>query len=169
MNLGIDDIVGGRRAGPPLRVRGICHIKPSSNARSKPMAATWFELARLKEGARVRFVRSWSEGPWDRPGCTVPAGTLATIKENITLKWGGLGISVVPDDKALRHALKKSQKKSQKKSKSKKKSHGAFFIDAPDNLALLWQNYSCRCPLQIHFRQCGHRCGGIRAKSSRMA
>ena len=36
-------------------------------------------------------------------------------------------------------------------------------------LALLWQNYSCRCPLQIHFRQCGHRCGGIRAKSSRMA
>src|SRR5262245_36863536 len=22
-------------------------------------------------------------------------------------------------------------------------------------LALLWQNYSCRCPLQIHFRQCG--------------
>ena len=36
-------------------------------------------------------------------------------------------------------------------------------------LALLWQIYSCRCSLQIHFRQCGHRCGGSRAKSSRMA
>src|SRR5262249_46455161 len=35
-------------------------------------------------------------------------------------------------------------------------------------LALLWQIYSCRCSLQIHFRQCGHRCGGRRAKTSRM-
>ena len=34
---------------------------------------------------------------------------------------------------------------------------------------LLWQIYSRRCPLQIHFRQCGHRCGGSRAMSSRMA
>jgi len=36
-------------------------------------------------------------------------------------------------------------------------------------LALLWQIYSCRCSLQIHFRQCGHRRGGSRATSSRMA
>src|SRR5262249_26218663 len=36
------------------------------------------------------------------------------------------------------------------------------------SLALLWQIYSRRL-LQIHFRQCGHRCGGSRAKSSRMA
>src|SRR5262249_54678372 len=36
-------------------------------------------------------------------------------------------------------------------------------------LALLWQIYSGRRSLQIHFRQCGHRCGGSRAKSSRMA
>ena len=36
-------------------------------------------------------------------------------------------------------------------------------------LALLWQIYSCRCLLRIHFRQCGHRCGGGRAMSSRMA
>ena len=36
-------------------------------------------------------------------------------------------------------------------------------------LALLWQIYSRRSSLQIHFRQCGHRCGGSRAKSSRMA
>src|SRR5262249_54340305 len=36
-------------------------------------------------------------------------------------------------------------------------------------LALLWQIYSGRWSLQIHFRQCGHRCGGSRAKSSRMA
>jgi hypothetical protein len=36
-------------------------------------------------------------------------------------------------------------------------------------LALLWQIYSRRRSLQIHFRQCGHRCGGSRAKSSRMA
>src|SRR5262249_38502705 len=36
-------------------------------------------------------------------------------------------------------------------------------------LALLWQIYSRRRLLQIHFRQCGHRCGGSRAKSSRMA
>jgi len=36
-------------------------------------------------------------------------------------------------------------------------------------LALLWQIYSRRCSLQIHFRQCGHRCGGGRAMSSRMA
>src|SRR5262249_57516247 len=37
------------------------------------------------------------------------------------------------------------------------------------SLALLWQIYSCRCSLQIHFRQCGHRCGGNRAKASRTA
>ena len=36
-------------------------------------------------------------------------------------------------------------------------------------LTLLWQIYSGRRSLQIHFRQCGHRCGGSRAKSSRMA
>src|ERR1700730_12573341 len=36
-------------------------------------------------------------------------------------------------------------------------------------LALLWQIYSRRRSVQIHFRQCGHRCGGSRAKSSRMA
>src|SRR3954464_6966053 len=36
-------------------------------------------------------------------------------------------------------------------------------------LALLWQIYSRRGSLQIHFRQCGHRCGGGRAMSSRMA
>jgi putative tryptophan/tyrosine transport system substrate-binding protein len=36
-------------------------------------------------------------------------------------------------------------------------------------LALLWQIYLRRRSLQIHFRQCGHRCGGSRAKSSRMA
>ena len=36
-------------------------------------------------------------------------------------------------------------------------------------LALLWQIYSRRFSLQIHFRQCGHRCDGSRAKSSRMA
>jgi len=29
-----------------------------------------------------------------------------------------------------------------------------------DALALLWQIYSRRCSLQIHFQQCGHRCGG---------
>jgi hypothetical protein len=27
-------------------------------------------------------------------------------------------------------------------------------------LALLWQIYSRRFCLQIHFQQCGHRCGG---------
>jgi len=36
-------------------------------------------------------------------------------------------------------------------------------------LALLWQIYSCRRSLYIHFRQYGHRCGGGRAKSARMA
>ena len=36
-------------------------------------------------------------------------------------------------------------------------------------LALLWQFYSCRRSLHIHFRQYGHRCGGGRAKSARMA
>jgi TPR repeat protein len=36
-------------------------------------------------------------------------------------------------------------------------------------LALLWQIYSRRFALQIHFRQCGHRCGGGRAMSSRIA
>jgi hypothetical protein len=35
--------------------------------------------------------------------------------------------------------------------------------------ALLWHIYSRRCSLQIHFRQCGRRCGGSRAKSSRIA
>jgi hypothetical protein len=43
----------------------------------------------------------------------------------------------------------------------------AYFWGWP--LALLWQIYSCRCLLQIHFRQCGHRRGGSRAMSSRMA
>ena len=36
-------------------------------------------------------------------------------------------------------------------------------------LALLWQIYSRRRSLQIHFWQCGHRRGGGRAMSSRMA
>ena len=36
-------------------------------------------------------------------------------------------------------------------------------------LALLWQIYLRRSALRIHSRQCGHRCGGGRAKSSRMA
>jgi methyl acetate hydrolase len=38
-----------------------------------------------------------------------------------------------------------------------------------DWLALLWQIYSRRCLLQIHFRQCGHCCGGGRSMSSRTA
>jgi hypothetical protein len=38
-----------------------------------------------------------------------------------------------------------------------------------DGLTLLWQIYSRRFALQIHFRQCGHRCGGGRAMSSRIA
>ena len=29
-----------------------------------------------------------------------------------------------------------------------------------EDLALLWQIYSRCSVLQIHFRQCGHRCGG---------
>jgi uncharacterized protein len=37
------------------------------------------------------------------------------------------------------------------------------------SLALLWQIYSCRRALHIHFRQYGHRCGCGRAKSARMA
>src|SRR5215831_15077780 len=37
------------------------------------------------------------------------------------------------------------------------------------SLALLWQIYSRCFSLQIHFLQCGHRCGGGRAMSSRMA
>src|SRR6267142_3579268 len=36
-------------------------------------------------------------------------------------------------------------------------------------LALLWQIYSRRCSLQIHFRQCGHRCSGSRAMNPRIA
>src|SRR5260370_40490763 len=36
-------------------------------------------------------------------------------------------------------------------------------------LALLWQIYSRSFSLQIHFLQRGHRCGGGRAMSSRMA
>jgi tripartite-type tricarboxylate transporter receptor subunit TctC len=42
-------------------------------------------------------------------------------------------------------------------------------IGSPPHLALLWQIYSRLRALQIHFRQCGHRCGGGRAISSRMA
>jgi hypothetical protein len=34
----------------------------------------------------------------------------------------------------------------------------------PGSLALLWQIYSRRCSLQIHFRQCEHR-SGVRAMS----
>ena len=37
------------------------------------------------------------------------------------------------------------------------------------HLALLWQICLGRRSLQIHFRQCGHRCGGGRAMSSRIA
>ena len=43
------------------------------------------------------------------------------------------------------------------------------FVKRLQELALLWQIYSRRCSLQIHFRQCGHRCGGSRAMSSRIA
>jgi hypothetical protein len=45
----------------------------------------------------------------------------------------------------------------------------AFMDICMEALALLWQIHSGRRSLQIHFRQCGHRCGGSRAKSSRMA
>src|SRR5438132_10824242 len=38
-----------------------------------------------------------------------------------------------------------------------------------ETLALLWQIYSRCFSLQIHFLQRGHRCGGGRAMSSRMA
>ena len=38
-----------------------------------------------------------------------------------------------------------------------------------EGLALLWQIYSRRCLLQIHFWQCGQRCFGGWAISSRMA
>ena len=38
-----------------------------------------------------------------------------------------------------------------------------------DELALLWQIYSRCLSLQIHFLQCGNRCGGSWAMSSRMA
>ena len=37
------------------------------------------------------------------------------------------------------------------------------------HLALLWQIHSRRDTSQIHFRQCGQRCGVGRAMSSRMA
>jgi hypothetical protein len=40
---------------------------------------------------------------------------------------------------------------------------------ATSTLALPWQIYSRCCSLQIHFRQYGHRRGGSRAMSSRMA
>ena len=43
------------------------------------------------------------------------------------------------------------------------------FTDKQVELALLWQIYSRRGWLQIHFWQCGHCCGGGRAMSSRMA
>ena len=46
---------------------------------------------------------------------------------------------------------------------------GWIFVGFAKSLALLWQIYSRRCSLQIYFRQCGHRCGGSRAKNSRMA
>src|SRR5262249_9687414 len=47
-------------------------------------------------------------------------------------------------------------------------SPAALWLMMP-SLALLWQIYSRRCSLQIHFWRCGHRCGGSRAISSRMA
>jgi len=46
---------------------------------------------------------------------------------------------------------------------------GSKRLELLHELALLWQIYSGCRSLQIHFRQCGHRCGGSRAKSSRMA
>jgi hypothetical protein len=36
-------------------------------------------------------------------------------------------------------------------------------------LALLWQIYSSCMFAPIHFRQCGHRCGGSRAMRATMA
>jgi hypothetical protein len=36
-------------------------------------------------------------------------------------------------------------------------------------LALLWQIYSSCMFAQVHFRQCGHRCGGSRVMSATMA
>src|SRR6201981_1599937 len=42
-------------------------------------------------------------------------------------------------------------------------------LERAQELALLWQIYSRCFSLQIHFLQRGHRCGGGRAMSSRMA
>ena len=51
---------------------------------------------------------------------------------------------------------------------AEQRNHGPH-IEGEDERTLLWQIHSRRCSLQIHFRQCGHRCGGGRAMSSRMA
>ena len=45
----------------------------------------------------------------------------------------------------------------------------AISMMLPVFLALLWQIYSRRFLLPIHFRQCGHRFGGSRAMSATMA
>src|SRR5260370_27723934 len=52
---------------------------------------------------------------------------------------------------------------------SESKARWAAFLQRLQELALLWQIYSRCFSLQIHFLQRGHRCGGGRAMSSRMA
>jgi hypothetical protein len=61
---------------------------------------SWLELSAVKDGTRVVFAQAWDIFP----ECTVPAGTLATVKEN-SLNEMQPGMWVLPDDESIRLAL----------------------------------------------------------------
>lgn len=61
---------------------------------------TWFELSRVKVGARVIFVDQHDI----YPECIVAEGTLATVVDN-SLNEMHCGISVLPDNENIREVL----------------------------------------------------------------
>ena len=129
-----------RRRMCPLYVSGL--IGPGDRKSIQPMAK------RLALGECDQLHHFIAAGVWD----AAPVETELLVQADRLV--GGSDAVLVIDDTAI----------------PKKGTHSVgVAAQYASALALLWQIYSRRCTLQIHFRQCGHRCGGGRVMSSRMA
>src|SRR5215472_5838031 len=93
---------------------------------------------------------------------------LARASDAVLVNNGFLEDSVTRSQAFCYSRARKMRSPCKQQEKNRERGPQAICVRSRE-LALLWQIYSGRRSLQIHFRQCGHRCGGSRAKSSRMA